>query len=71
MDTLMIEPDQRRFMLTWRSSYVLKRNMFEVVQVVAGVMPKGWYRARELGKTYCPSLGELVAAKMRERSEEE
>ena len=36
--------------------------MFEVAQVVAGRMPRGWYRARELGKTYYPSLKELVDA---------
>jgi hypothetical protein len=69
IDTLLIEPDQQRFMITWRASYALKRNMFDVVQVVAGVMPKAWYRARELGKTYYPSLGALVAAKMQERAE--
>lgn len=71
IDTLIIEPDQRRFTLTWRQSYPLKRNLFDVVQVVAGVMPRGWYRARELGKTYYPSLGALVAAKMQERAEAE
>jgi len=71
IDTLIIEPDRDRFMLVWRSSLPLKRNIFDVVQVVAGVMPKGWYRARELGKTYYRSLGELVAAKMRERAGQE
>lgn len=71
IDTIIIEPDHRRFMLTWRQSYPLKRNMFDVVQVIAGVMPRGWYRARELGKTYYPSLGALVSAKMRERAETE
>lgn len=71
IDTIIIEPDHRRFMLTWRQSYPLKRNMFDVVQVVTGVMPRGWYRARELGKTYYPSLGALVAAKMQERAEAE
>jgi hypothetical protein len=71
IDTLTLEPDLGRFMLVWRSSFPLKRNIFDVVQVVAGVMPKGWYRARELGKTYYRSLGELVAAKMRERGEAE
>lgn len=71
LDTIILEPDQRRVMLTWRQSYPLKRNMFDVVQVVAGVMPKAWYRARELGKTYYPSLGALVAAKMHERAEAE
>ena len=71
LDTLIIEPDKRQFMLTWRQSYPLKRNMFDVVQVVTGVMPRGWYRARELGKSYYPSLGALVAAKMQERAEAE
>jgi hypothetical protein len=71
IDTIIIEPDQQRYMLTWRQSYLLKRNMFEVAQVVAGVMPKVWYRARELGKTYYPSLGALVEAKMRECAEAE
>lgn len=71
IDTLLIEPDQRRLTLTWRQSYQLKRNIFDVVQVVAGVMPKAWYRARELGKTYYPSLGALVSAKMQERAEAE
>ncbi len=71
IDTIIIEPDKRQFMLTWRQSYPLKRNMFDVVQVVAGVMPRGWYRARELGKTYYPSLGALVSAKIRERAEAE
>lgn len=71
IDTLIIEPDRERFMLVWRSSLPLRKNIFDVVQVVAGVMPKGWYRARELGKTYYRSLGELVAAKMQERAEEE
>lgn len=71
IDTFIIEPDRERFMLVWRSSLPLRKNIFDVVQVVAGVMPKGWYRARELGKTYYRSLGELVAAKMQERAEEE
>lgn len=71
IDTLIIEPDQRRFMLTWRQSYPLKRNVFDVIQVVVGVMPKAWYRARELGKTYYPSLGVLVAAKSAGHLEDE
>jgi len=61
IDTVVIEPDLGRFMLTWRSYLSLRRNIFEVAQVVAGQMPRGWYRARELGKTYYRSLRELVA----------
>lgn len=59
-DTIIIEPDLRRFMLIWRASLPLKKNMFEVAQVVAGRMSRAWYRARELGKTWYPSLKELV-----------
>jgi hypothetical protein len=69
IDALLIEPDGQRFMLVWRSSFSLPKNIFDVVQVVAGVMPNAWYRGRELGKTYYTSLGELVKAKMRERAE--
>jgi hypothetical protein len=61
VDTIVIEPDLQRFTLTWRSSLPLRKNMFEVEQVLVGEMPRSWYRARELGKTYYPSLGALVA----------
>ncbi len=57
LDTILIEPDQRRALLTWRASLPLKRNMFEITQVVVGQMSRAWWRARELGKTYYPSLG--------------
>ena len=63
IDTLMIEPDLDRFSITWRSSLPLHRNMFEVEQVLAGEMPRSWHRARELGKSYYPSLGALVASR--------
>ena len=63
VDTIVIEPDMHRFTLTWRSQIPLRKNMFEIEQILVGEMPKGWYRARELGKTYYPSLGALVADK--------
>jgi hypothetical protein len=69
-DTLVLEPDSNRFMITWRASIPLKKNMFEVEQVLAGEMPKGWWRARETGKTYYRSLKELAIAKRREAEEE-
>lgn len=68
-DTLMIEPDLERFTMVWRASLPLRRNMFEVAQVVTGRMSNGWYRARELGKTYYPSLRVLVDARRAERAE--
>jgi hypothetical protein len=68
-DTLIIEPDLQRFTILWRASLPLRKNMFEVAQVVAGRMPRGWYRARELGKTYYPSLKELVNIRRAERAD--
>jgi len=61
VDTIWLEPDQNRFSLTWRASIPLRRNVFEVPRCVIGTMPRGWYRARALGKTYYPSLRHLVA----------
>ncbi len=58
-------------MMTWRTSLPLKRNMFEIVQVLAGRMSRGWWRARELGKAYFPSLGAMVRARRAEREEAE
>ena len=55
-----LEPDQRRFMLVWRASTPLRKNIFDMASVVVGRMPKGWYRARRLGKTYYTNLKELV-----------
>jgi len=61
LDTVVIEPDHERFTLTWRASHRLKRNMLEMRQCVVGRMSQAWYRARERGKTYYPSLGALGA----------
>ncbi len=61
LDTIFIEPDQERFLLVWRASITLKKNIFEIPHAVVGRMPKGWYRARDLGKTYYPSLQALVS----------
>lgn len=63
IDTLVLEPDRGQLTLTWRSSFPLRRNIHEVIQLVIGRMPPGWYRARLLGKTYYPSLGRLTTAK--------
>jgi hypothetical protein len=68
LDTILIEPDQRRALLTWRASLPLKRNMFEIVQVVVGQMSRAWWRSRTLGKTYYPSLGAMAQAR---RNDEE
>jgi hypothetical protein len=69
-DTFLLEPDAERFMITWRATMPLKKNMFEVTQVLTGKMPRGWWRARETGKTYYKSLNELIREKRREAEEE-
>lgn len=65
-DTLVIEPDLRRFTITWRASRPLRQNLFELSNAWVGEMPRGWWRARRTGKTYYRSLGELVAERRRE-----
>ena len=63
IDTIMIEPDLQRFTLVWRASVPLKRNMLEMRQVLAGRMPRGWYRARDKRKSFLPSLAMLTQEK--------
>ena len=67
IDTLLFEPDANRFSMTWRASLPLKRDLFEIAQVLVGRMSRAWWRARELGKTYYPSL----AAAVRKTDEED
>ena len=69
-DTLVLKPDAGHFMVTWRASLPLKKNMFEVIQVLTGEMSRGWWRARESGKTYYRSLEELIREKRQEAGEE-
>jgi hypothetical protein len=71
LDTIVIEPDLGRVLLTWRASVPLKRNMFEMTQVLVGQMSRAWWRARELGKTYYPSIEALIRAHQSEAEEEE
>lgn len=69
IDTIVIEPDKGIFTMTWRASIFLKKNIFEIPQAVAGKMSTGWWRARELGKTYYPSLAHLAQANRSEAEE--
>jgi hypothetical protein len=69
-DTLIIEPDHKRVVMLWRVALPLKKNMFEVAQVVVGNMPGAWHRARALGKTWYPSLKQLVDRNRSRRAEE-
>lgn len=63
IDTLLIDTDSAQVQLSWRTSRPLKRNMFEIAQVLVGTRSRAWWRARELGKDYHAGLGELVRAR--------
>ncbi len=69
-DTLIVEPDLARFIMIWRAALPLKKNMFEIGQVIVGRMSRAFYRARELGKVWYPSLRELVDAARTEAAEQ-
>ncbi|WP_373499034.1 DUF2169 domain-containing protein [Desulfococcus sp.] len=45
VDTVMLEPDQRRFTVTCRTALPLRRNMFEVSLVVVGEHPEDRLKA--------------------------
>ncbi len=70
IDTIVIEPDSGLFTITWRASVPLRKDIFEIGQVLAGRMPRGWWRARERGKAYYPSLGHLARSSKAEVAQE-
>jgi hypothetical protein len=70
LDTLVFQPDKGFFTMTWRATLPLKKNIFEISEVLVGAMSRGWWRARELGKTWYPSLADL-ALKMKSDEDEE
>jgi hypothetical protein len=64
VDTVLIEPDKNRLMLTWRVSLPLRRNCFELAQVVVGKTIRAHRLAiRRNTKTHYANLRELIQAK--------
>ena len=47
LDTIVIEPDEERLTMTWRVARPLKKNMFEIAQVLVGKKGKEWWQQRE------------------------
>jgi hypothetical protein len=47
LDTIVFEPDAERFTMTWRLTRPLKRNMFEIAQVLVGRKGREWWQQRE------------------------
>jgi hypothetical protein len=46
-DTILIEPDLERVTMTWRVARPLKKNMFEIAQVLVGRKGAEWWQQRE------------------------
>jgi len=64
IDTLIIEPDEERFTMVWRSRIALKKNVHEVDTLIAGKPTPAWERARMMDKLFLP-LDQLNAFKKR------
>ena len=62
IDTIIFEPDFNLFTITWRANIDLRKNIFEVPQILVGNQTRGWWRARNMGKIYYPSLAHWVNA---------
>ncbi|WP_426755860.1 DUF2169 family type VI secretion system accessory protein [Myxococcus sp. Y35] len=63
LDTVLVESDADRLLLTWRLTWPLRRDAFELKQVVVGGRSRGWLRAHAVGKTYYPNLDALARAR--------
>lgn len=47
LDTLVIEPDEDRLTMNWRVARPLRKNMFEIAQVLVGKKGREWWQQRE------------------------
>lgn len=68
MDTIILEPDARRFMLVWRAAMPLKRNMFEVEMVVVGHEPEDRYKDGPASEVEFPLMPEAEGGEETEKS---
>lgn len=65
LDTIVLEPDEGRFALTWRAVLPLGRSMFDVKETIVGERSAAWHRARRFpGKTYYANLADAVRARI-------
>ena len=67
VDTVVIEPDEGRFSLTWRAVLTLRRNVFEIREVLIGPLSLAQRRERRAGaKTHYANLTDLVGGRSAE-----
>jgi hypothetical protein len=60
VDTIVIEPDLERVTMTWRAARPLKKNMFEIAQVLLGRKGSDWWQRREKVEFPIPIVAELT-----------
>jgi hypothetical protein len=64
LDTVLLEPDAGRFLLTWRASLAMNRSCFDIKQIIVGNGAEALARVRRArGKPYYRSLAELARAR--------
>lgn len=69
LDTIIIEPDRQRVLLTWRAMLPLNRNIHEIRQVVVGRALHAGESAGLGTKPHFRSLNELAAWRRRARAQ--
>jgi hypothetical protein len=47
LDTIVLEPDSERLTMSWRLCRPLRKNMFEIAQVLVGKKGREWWQQRE------------------------
>ncbi len=47
LDTIVFEPDADRFTMTWRYARPIRKDLFEIAQVLVGRKGKEWWQQRE------------------------
>jgi hypothetical protein len=68
IDTLLIEPDQRRLTLTWRALVPMKKSCFDMIQAIVGEELRRVRMARRtVDKKRYANLDEMIKARKRTR----
>lgn len=71
LDTIVIEPDQERYTLTWRLCRPLRKSLFEIAQILVGRQGEDWWKRREEVPFYVsPDLIDILEASEREKTEQ-
>jgi len=60
VDTIVIEPDLDRLTMTWRVARPLRKNMFEIAQILIGRQGARWWEERKRAKFPIPVVVEPV-----------